>query len=76
MHYATEDALSKCRMEDILPIRCKMAASGNSYILRAANGEKRWLFTGNAHTVLANAEWPKYGKNAVLWRNAQPLLAA
>ncbi len=71
MHYQTEDALMRCRMEgNILPVRCKMAESGNSYILRAANGERRWIFTGTAHTVLANAEWPKYGKNAVLWRNA------
>lgn len=73
MHYQTEGAVSKCRMEDLMPIRCQMAESGNSYILRAANGERRWIFTGSAHTALENAEWPKFGKNAVLWRSATPL---
>lgn len=67
MHYQTEYALSLCRANDLLPIRKEWAKSGDAYILRAANGEKRWIFTGSAQTALANARWPKIGRNAVLW---------
>lgn len=71
MHYQTEHALSHCRMNDLMPIRKEWAKSGDAYILRAANGEKRWIFTGSAQTALANAHWPKVGKNAVLWMAAR-----
>lgn len=73
MHYQTEDAVSRCRQRDLMPIRCTMTDSGNHYILRAANGERRSIATGSAHTALANADWPKFGKNAVLWMQANPI---
>ena len=40
------------------------------YLLRADNGERRLIAAGTAETVLANAGWPTYGKNALLWRYA------
>lgn len=71
MHYQTEHALSHCRMNDLMPIRRTWAKNTEAYVLRAANGEKRWIFTGTAQTALANAGWPKLGKNAVLWMAAR-----
>lgn len=76
MHYQTEDCLSRCRMHDRMPIRCTMNDAGTAYHLRAATGERRWIFTGNADTALANAAWPTYGKNAVLWCSATPFNTA
>jgi hypothetical protein len=73
MHYQTQDALSRCRQRDLTPIRCRWNQRGNGYILTAATGEKRHIYTGSAHTALANAEWPKYGRNAVLWINADSI---
>lgn len=67
MHHQTEHAMRHCRTNDLLPIRRTWAKNTEAYVLRAANGEKRWIFTGTAHTALANAHWPKWGKNAVLW---------
>jgi hypothetical protein len=76
MHYQTEHALSRCRQRELMPIRCTMTENGNYYILRAANGDRRSIATGSAHTALANAHWPKYGKNAVLWVEARPMVTA
>jgi hypothetical protein len=45
---------------------------GVGYHLSASNGEKRFIFAGNANTVLANHGWPKAPrvKLAVLWQNS------
>ena len=76
MHYQVEDALSRCRQRDLTPIRKLWNKTGDGYILTAANGEKRHIYMGSANTALANAGWPKYGENAVLWVNANPMKPA
>jgi len=74
MHYQVEDALSRCRQRDLTPIR--KLFTGDGYILTAANGEKRHIYMGSAQTAWANAGWPKYGANAVLWIYANPMKPA
>ena len=71
MHYQTEHALSQARMDDAMPIRCTKYDKNGYYHLRGANGEKRVIAAGTANTAWANAEWPRYGKWAVLWAHAR-----
>lgn len=70
MHYQVEHALSRVRRQNIGTIRRTFLDNGY-YKLRAANGETRRIASGTAQTVLANAGWPKYGINAVLWTSGQ-----
>lgn len=71
MHYQVEHALSKVRSQEVGAIRRTLLDTGY-YELRAANGDTRRIAAGAAHTVLANAGWPRYGSNAVLWVYAKP----
>jgi hypothetical protein len=54
---------------DINRVRCTY--KNGWYVLTADNGEKRTIAAGTANTVLANANWPTRGKNALLWRYAR-----
>jgi hypothetical protein len=73
MHYKTQDALSRCCQRELTPIRRRWNKRNDGYILTASNGDKRHIYTGSANTAWANAGWPEYGANAVLWVNAEPV---
>ncbi len=66
MNYQVEDAINQT--DDLRPIRSTL--KDGYYHLTARNGDRRTIAAGRANTVLANADWPKRGKNSVLWVNA------